>query len=201
MLVIGLTGGIGSGKTAVSDRLKSNGITIVDADIASRIVVEPGKPALAAISEHFGADMILADGNLDRAAMRQHIFADPAAKQWLESLLHPLIGAEIDRQIQNAKSPYVILVSPLLLETNQRQRCDRILVVDVPVDVQISRASARDNNTPELIKSIIANQMPREQRLGAADDVVSNDGDLASLYQHIDAMHEQYLTLAAQNKG
>lgn len=196
MLVIGLTGGIGSGKTAVSDRFESLGITIVDADLASRIVVEPGKPALAAISTHFGADLILADGNLNRAAMRQRIFADPAAKQWLESLLHPLIGKEIDRQLKNSTSPYTLLVSPLLLETSQRKRCDRILVVDVPVDVQIARASRRDNNDPTLIKSIIASQMPREERLNYADDVISNEGDLATLYQHVDTLHQKYLEMS-----
>jgi dephospho-CoA kinase len=196
MLVVGLTGGIGSGKTAVSNRLKQLGITIVDADVVSRQVVEPGKPALKTIRNYFGPSIILSDGNLNRAAMRQRVFANRSEKEWLEELLHPLIGAEIDRQIKAATSPYVVLVSPLLLETNQRNRCDRILVVDVPVEVQIERASSRDNNDPHLIRSIVVTQMSREKRLESADDIINNEGDLESLYHQVDTLHDLYIDLA-----
>src|SRR5210317_2236300 len=139
MLVVGLTGGIGSGKTAASDYFKVLGIDVIDADIASRVVVEPGQAALAAIAEHFGSDVLLANGELNRAALREKIFTDPQQKQWLENLLHPLIGAEIDRQLAAVTSPYALFVSPLLLETQQSGRCDHIIVVDVDVETQVKR--------------------------------------------------------------
>jgi len=196
MYVIGLTGGIGSGKTAVSNRFKQLGIAIVDADVVSREIVEPGKPALKAIKNFFGPSVMLPDGSLNRAAMRQRVFADRAEKEWLEELLHPLIGSEIDRQLKSAKSPYAILVSPLLLETNQSNLCQRILIVDVSEDTQIERASARDNNDPTLIKSIIATQMKRQQRLSFADDIINNEGSVESLYHQVDTLHDMYVDLA-----
>jgi dephospho-CoA kinase len=199
MFVVGLTGGIGSGKTAASDYFKQLGIDIVDADVASRIVVEPGKPALENIAEHFGQSLILKNGELNRAALRQRIFSNPVEKSWLESLLHPLIAKEIDRQIANALSPYVIFVSPLLLETKQHQRCKRVLVVDADVETQVTRASERDKTSEELIRAIIMQQMPREARLDRADDILRNDGDLNTLHKHIEKLHRQYLELAAQD--
>ena len=195
MLVVGLTGGIGSGKTAASDYFKVLGIDVIDADIASRVVVEPGQPALAAIAEHFGSDVLLTNGELNRAALREKIFTDPQQKQWLEDLLHPLIGAEIDRQLAAVTSPYALFVSPLLLETQQSGRCDRIIVVDVDVATQVKRASSRDNNSEAMIRNIINSQMSRADRLSRADDIVSNSGSLAELHQQIDRLHQRYLKL------
>ena len=196
---IGLTGGIGSGKTAASDRFQNHGIAVVDADIAARVVVEPGRPALSAIADHFGEDILLADGGLNRAALRNVIFNDPEQKSWLEALLHPLIAKEITAGLQQASSPYALLVSPLLIESSQKDRCHRILVVDVPEALQIQRTAARDNNDPEQVKRIIASQASRQQRLELADDVVENDGSLQQLHQKIDDLHRRYLQLAAQH--
>jgi len=195
MLVVGLTGGIGSGKTAASDYFNVLGIDVIDADLASRVVVEPGQPALAAIAEHFGSDVLLTDGELNRAALREKIFTDPQQKQWLESLLHPLIGAEIDRQLAAVTSPYALFVSPLLLETQQSLRCDRIIVIDVDVDTQVKRATSRDNNSEAMIRNIINSQMSRADRLSRADDIVTNSGSLAELHQQIDRLHQRYLKL------
>lgn len=196
MFVIGLTGGIGSGKTAASDYFKQLGIDIVDADVAARVVVEPGTPGLNRITSHFGEDILLKTGELNRALLRQRIFSNPAEKKWLEELLHPLIAREIDRQLAETRSPYVIFVSPLLLETQQHQRCNRILVVDAQVDTQVERAAARDNNSADMIRAIIKNQMPREARLDRADDVLLNDADIDTLHRRIENLHRQYLELA-----
>ena len=196
MFVVGLTGGIGSGKTAVSDYFKALGIDIVDADIAARIVVEPGTPALASIADHFGADLLLADGTLNRAALRKKIFADSQHKQWLESLLHPLIAAQIQKGIESAQSPYVIFVSPLLVESSQKNLCDRLLVVDVPEQLQLARTMQRDNNEEEQVKRIIASQASRQQRLAIADDIIENSAGLAELHHQVDNLHQHYLQLA-----
>ncbi|MAR89926.1 MAG: dephospho-CoA kinase [Pseudomonadales bacterium] len=198
MLVIGVTGGIGSGKTAATDRFQQHGITVVDADLASRVVVEPGQPALQAIAEHFGAGMIAADGTLDRRALRQVVFADPAQRRWLEQLTHPLIAQEIVQQIQASSSPYTILASPLLLESSQRTMVDRVLVIDVPEALQIARTVQRDDTTEDGVKAIIAAQMPRQERLAKADDVIVNDQDLNHLLRAVDRQHEIYLQLAEQ---
>lgn len=198
MLVVGVTGGIGSGKTAVTDSFHALGIDIVDADLASRVVVEPDTPALQHIAEHFGAAILQADGALDRAALRRIIFQDPAAKQWLEQLLHPLIGEEIRRQLQSAASPYVVFVSPLLVETSQRTFCDRILVVDVPEETQLQRTMTRDNNDADQVRRIIASQASRAQRLELADDVIENTGSLEQLQTKVAQLHARYLQLAAE---
>lgn len=200
MFVVGITGGIGSGKTAVTDIFASLGIDIVDADIAARIVVEPGTAALQHIAEHFGADILQANGSLDRAALRHIIFKDLAAKQWLEQLLHPLIGSEIRRQLDSATSPYIILVSPLLVEAKQDLFCDRILVVDVPEEMQLQRTVARDNNDAEQVRRIIASQASREQRLSHSDDIIENTGSLAELRKQVSHLHSDYLKLA-RNKS
>ncbi len=196
MFVVGVTGGIGSGKTAVTNLFAELGVTIVDADIASRIIVEPGKPALQAIAAHFGAEMLLPDGTLNRAAMRARIFSNADDKRWLEQLTHPLIGKEIQQQIANAKSPYAILVSPLLIEGDQHKFCHRILVVDVPESTQLQRTVQRDNNDAEQVKRIIASQATRAQRLSRADDVIENTGTLDDLRNKVAVLHEQYLQLA-----
>lgn len=181
MLVIGVTGGIGSGKTAATDRFQHHGITVVDADLASRLVVEPGRPALASIAEHFGPEVIAADGTLNRRALRQLVFADPVQRRWLEQLTHPLIAQEIVDQIRASRSAYTILASPLLLESSQHQMVDRILVIDVPEELQIARVIARDETDEAGVKAIIAAQMSRQERLARADDVIVNDQDLAHL--------------------
>ena len=200
MFIIGLTGGIGSGKTAVSDRFAKLGITVVDADIAARVVVEPSRPALAKIAEHFGAATITANGELDRAKLRELVFNNEAERKWLEGLLHPLIGDEIVAQIQAATSPYAMLVSPLLIETSQRQLAHRVLVVDVPVEVQIARTMARDDNDEAQVRAIIASQASREQRLAAADDVISNNEGLEFLDEQVQVLHRKYIALAEAEK-
>ena len=196
MLIIGLTGGIGSGKTAASDHFQQLGITIVDADVASRTVVEPGKPALNKIAERFGAEMILQDGGINRALLRTRVFATEEDRLWLEALLHPLISEEITQGLQNSTSPYSILVSPLLLETTQSDFVARVLVIDVPVDLQVERTMTRDNNSEEQVRAIVAAQSDRQQRLSKADDVIVNDQDLSHLHQQVEQLHKSYLKLA-----
>ena len=196
MLVIGITGGIGSGKTAVSDRFAARGIMVVDADLASRVVVETGRPALAAIREHCGSEVIAADGSLDRAALRSKVFADPAARRWLEQLLHPLIGEEIRSGLQAATSPYAVLVSPLLFEAGQVTLVDRVLVVDVPEALQVERTAARDGNSAEQVRAIMAAQADRQTRLSKADDIIVNDRGLDELDGAVEALHQNYLKLA-----
>ena len=196
MFVVGLTGGIGSGKSAVSERFAARGVDIIDADIASRVVVEPGQPALVSIAEHFGSDVITTDGRLDRALMRQRVFAVPAERQWLERLLHPLISDYLAKMLAAARSTYVILVSPLLFEAGQWRLTHRILVVDVPEEVQIARTAARDRNSAEQVKAIMAAQTSRATRLERADDVIVNDKDLDHLDREVARLHSLYLDLA-----
>lgn len=196
MRVVGITGGIGSGKTAVTNIFAELGITIVDADICARIVVEPGRPALAEIAERFGSSILQADGTLDRAAMRARVFANPDDRKSLEQITHPRIADEIIHQLKQATSPYVILVSPLLIEGSQHKFCDRILVVDVPEETQLQRTVIRDNNDAAQVKRIIASQASRQQRLARADDVIENTGTLEQLRTKVIALHERYLQLA-----
>lgn len=196
MLVIGLTGGIGSGKTAATDRFKTHGITIVDADIVARQIVEPGTPALRQIHEHFGDTVIQPDGQLDRRALREIVFAQPEERKWLEGLTHPLIGQEILRQLQASQSPYTLLVSPLLFESGQSRMASRVVLVDAPVDAQISRTVLRDNTSEAGARAIVEAQMSREERLKLANDIIVNDKDIAHLYTQVDTLHQQYLALA-----
>jgi len=196
MFVLGITGGIGSGKTAVTDEFEKLGINIIDADIAARAVVAPGSIGLKAIHQHFGDDILQSDGTLDRAKLRKIIFEDNHEKKWLEALTHPLIREEIISGLKNSTSPYTILVSPLLIESGQHQLVDRILVVDVPVELQIERASKRDNNSIEQIKAIIASQVDREKRLSYADDIITNDQTIEHLQQQVTQLHQQYLGLS-----
>jgi len=198
MFVVGITGGIGSGKSAVSDRFKRYGIKIVDADIASREVVKPGQPALAEIREHFGADILQTDGALDRAKLRARVFADPDERKWLERLLHPKINAYLQQELQNAESPYAILVSPLMKETGQARYTNRILVVDVPEEVQLRRTMARDTNDEKQVRAIMAAQISRAERLQMADDVIVNDAGFEALDAAVARLHEQYVELAAR---
>ncbi|PCJ35915.1 MAG: dephospho-CoA kinase [Cellvibrionales bacterium] len=197
MFVLGLTGGIGSGKSAVAACFKAYGIKVVDADIAARKVVEPGMPALQAIAEHFGEQVLQADGTMDRAALRNIVFNDDQQRLWLEQLLHPAIGEWLKSELAAATSDYAILESPLLLETEQRKSTQRALVVDVSKELQIERAMARDDNSREQIEAIIAAQLPREERVARADDVIDNSGSLADLQAAVDTLHQQYLKIAA----
>ncbi|MBF2754575.1 MAG: dephospho-CoA kinase [Gammaproteobacteria bacterium AqS3] len=198
MYVIGLTGGIGSGKSQVSDRLRDlHGITVVDADEAAREVVEPGAEALAKIVEHFGDGVLDAAGALDRAALRELIFADPEQRTWLESLLHPLIGARMQRAISESASAYQIQSAPLLLERGRPAHLARVLVVDAPPELQLSRTAARDGVDESQVREIMAVQLPRDERLALADDVILNDAGLEELHAAVDTLHEDYLRLAA----
>lgn len=201
MYVVGLTGGIGSGKSAVSALFEKQGITVVDSDVVARQVVEPGRPALQEIADHFGPELIQADGSLDRAALRQRIFANADERLWLERLLHPLIREETRRQLQAAPGPYVILASPLLVETGQRQFVQRVLVVDVPEELQVRRAAARDANDEAQIRAVMATQASRAERLSQADDVILNDKGLEELPPQVEDLHRKYCQLAAEHRN
>ena len=194
-LVVGIAGGIGSGKTAVSDRFRSLGIEIADADVASRRVVEPGEPALETIADRFGSSVLLGDGSLNRAILRERVFQDASERRWLESLLHPLINRWIRDVLAAAPSPYAILVNPLMRQRDPR--ASRILVVDVAEETQIKRAMARDGVAESQVRAILANQLDRRSRLSLADDVLTNDGSLENLHSAVDRLHARYLELAA----
>lgn len=197
MLHVGITGGIGSGKTALTDWIATQGIVIVDADIAARLVVEPGQPALAEIIEAFGAEFLLPDGQLDRAALRQRVFSDENQRKALEAITHPRIRDELDRQISKADSPYVVLSSPLLLESSQSDMVDVSVVVDVPETLQIERTMARDQNSRQLVEQIMAAQLDRETRIARSDIVIDNSTSLDALYERAAVLHETLLARAA----
>lgn len=201
MLVIGITGGIGSGKTAATNLFEKLGINVVDADIAAREVVEKGSIALQKIAERFGQDILLDDQSLNRAKLRSIIFNDPNEKKWLEQLTHPLIRENIIANLQAANSPYVILSSPLLVESGQSSLSNKIVVVDVPEDTQLKRASQRDNNSIEQIKAIMAAQISRSERLTYADHIIDNNQDLTFLEQQVQTLHEYFLQLSSQHES
>ncbi|MEQ0922274.1 dephospho-CoA kinase [Acinetobacter schindleri] len=194
--ILGLTGGIGSGKSAASQWFEQHGIVVVDADVVAREIVEVGQPALLQIQQAFGDWVLQKDGTLNRRALREHIFQSNDARRILESITHPAIRQSIIQQLQDAQSPYVILVSPLLFETNQHELTDHTLLIDASIELQIQRASQRDGQNIEQIHRIIAAQMPREQKQQLADDIVLNDGHLEHLYAHLQPLHEQYLQKA-----
>lgn len=194
--VVGITGGIGSGKSAVTQRLEKLGIAVVDADLVARVVVEPGTPALAAIAAHFGNDILLSNGQLNRAALRRIVFYNPEERRWLEGVTHPAIREEIARQLQEATSDYVVLSSPLLLESGQATFAQYVVVVDVPESVQLERTMRRDSNDEALVQQIMAAQLPREERIARADEAIDNSGDLEQLYANVDALHQRLLNRA-----
>lgn len=194
---VGVTGGIGSGKTALTDWLSEQGIVIVDADRVAREVVQPGTPALKAIIDAFGEQYLTQDGNLDRAAMRQLVFGDEEKRLLLESITHPKIREALWDQLQRADSAYVVLSSPLLLESGQSEMVDISVVVDVPEEMQIQRTMARDANDKALVEKIMAAQMRRQERLELADIVVDNSGDLSALHDRAALLHETLLNRAA----
>lgn len=196
MLVIGLTGGIGSGKTLATDHFQRLGITVVDADVCARVVVEPGRPALDEIAATFGTGMILPDGSLDRAALRQVVFADPAQRHRLEAITHPRIAEEIRRQLTASTSPYTILVSPLLFESGQHRFAERTVLVDAHEALQRHRAATRDKVSEKQIEAIMAAQLSREERRARADDVILNEGHIEHLHAMVEKLHERYLEMA-----
>lgn len=195
---VALTGGIGSGKSTVADAFSRSGVAVVDADIIARQVVEPGKPALRAIAEHFGTDVLADDGTLNRRRLREIIFSNPAQKAWLNALLHPLIQQQTWECIAQATSPYVLWVVPLLVENQLCDKVNRVLVVDVSEQTQLERTMKRDGVTHEQAQQIIAAQASREERLAAADDIINNDGEPQSAIAQVASLHQRYLTLAAQ---
>ena len=196
MLKVGLTGGIGSGKSSVAKGLQAKGITIVDADQIAREVVEPGEVALSEISDTFGPSVLQADGTLDRNQLKQRIFSDPSAKKQLENILHPRIRQRILERVNNVNNtPYVVADIPLLVESNYPEHFDRVIVVDCTEAQQIERVKARDNMSDEQIQRIMSSQATRKQRLAVATDVIDNTGDLNSLEMQIEKLHETLLCL------
>lgn len=195
MFVVGLTGGIGSGKTQVANYFAKCGVPVIDADRIAREIVEPGQPALAEIAHAFGAAALDSTGRLDRAALRKVVFNDEAQRQKLEAILHPRIRANIRNRIANLQAPYCVVAIPLLLETGQRDLIDCILVVDTPLETQIQRVQQRDGLSRAEIEAVLRTQLPREQRLAQADDIILNDASLGALEDQVQKLHEHYLTL------
>lgn len=201
-MIVGLTGGIGSGKTTVANLFQQHfNIDIVDADIIAREVVEPNTVGLKAIVAHFGQEILTQDGQLNRALLRERIFNHPSEKQWLNQLLHPLIRQEIDNQLAAVNSRYALLVVPLLVENNWQQSIDRLLVIDVKPETQISRTCQRDGVSEQQARAILASQASREQRLSFADDVIDNDAPLdehakQKLLSKVTVLHKKYLALS-----
>lgn len=201
-LVVGLSGGIGSGKTTVTDLFAELAVDIIDADVIARQVVEPGSKALAQIIEKFGRGILDKEGCLDRAKLRDLIFQQPALKNWLNELLHPVIRQQMQRLTQKASSPYCILSVPLLFENKLNNSVDRVLIVDVSEQTQLARTIGRDGVDEKQVKAIMASQASRAQRLTIANDVIDNNGDKAALVGQVRRLHADYLqqakTLQAQ---
>lgn len=194
---VGLTGGIGSGKTTVANMFAARGAAVIDTDQIAHALTMPGGMAMPAIAAHFGTDFIASTGALDRARMRAAVFADPAAKQRLEAILHPLIRSECEQAAQRARGPYLMFVVPLLVESgNWKDRVSRVLVVDCPEQQQLLRVMDRNGLSEAEVRAIMANQATRAQRLAAADDVLSNDGDTAALAPQVERLHALYCSLA-----
>ncbi|WP_287818355.1 dephospho-CoA kinase [Idiomarina sp.] len=199
--VVGVTGGIGSGKSAATAEFEKLGITVVDADVVARQVVMPGTPCLQAIAEHFGNQLLTEGGELNRKALRQRVFSNPREKEWLNKLLHPAIRQELISQLEQADSPYVILSAPLLLENGLEKYCQRVLVVDAPESLQISRTIQRDDSPKKEVEAIMKAQLSRSERLKKANDVLNNDGSLEQLEQQVLQLHQRYLAATvAQEK-
>ncbi|WP_413725470.1 dephospho-CoA kinase [Sodalis sp. RH16] len=195
--IVALTGGIGSGKSTVANAFAKLGATIVDADIIARRVVEPGSDALQAIRERFGDAMLLPDGTLDRAQLRQRIFSSPPDKAWLNALLHPLIQQETQQEMARASGAYIMWVVPLLIENHLQNRANRVLVVDVDTETQVARTMERDGISRSQINNILAAQVSREQRLASADDIINNNGHPGDITDSVAKLHQRYLGLAA----
>lgn len=197
--IVGVTGGVASGKSEVTRRFEALGVPVADADVAARTAVEPGSDGLAEVVATFGADVLAPDGSLDRAAMRRHVFGDDAARRRLEAIIHPRVRANLRAACEAASGPYAIAAIPLLAEGGGREAypwLSRILVVDVPVDVQRARVMVRDRVDAELAQRMIAAQATRDQRLAIADDVIVNDGPVELLVSHVAALDRRYRALA-----
>ncbi|MGE0029508.1 MAG: dephospho-CoA kinase [Steroidobacteraceae bacterium] len=199
MLRIGLTGGIASGKSTVAELFAARGVTVLDTDRIAREVVEPGRPALAALVQALGSDILSGDGRLDRALLRRRIFADAAARRTVEDILHPAILEELGRQSLAAPGPYQVLVIPLLVEGDRAGLFDRVLVVDCPEELQVERLMSRDGETREGALGMLAAQASRQERLRAADDVIVNDGPAGDLERQVAGLDRKYRELAAKN--
>ncbi|MFH0225625.1 dephospho-CoA kinase [Vibrio furnissii] len=199
-LIIGLTGGIASGKTTVANLFHQHfAIDIVDADVVAREVVAQGTPGLHAITAHFGDAILHADGTLNRTALRERIFADNDEKNWLNHLLHPLIREKMTQDLRQVRSPYALLVVPLLVENQLQSMADRILVVDVDEATQIVRTMSRDHVSEQQVKAILSSQASREQRLAIADDVIKNNAENQKLLPQITELHQKYLAISRTN--
>jgi dephospho-CoA kinase len=193
---IGLTGGIASGKTTVANLFAALGVPIIDTDLLSREVVAPGSPLLRQITDHFSMQVQSGDGSLNRQELRKRIFEDPEQRKWLEALLHPAIRELTDARCEASTGPYVMVAIPLLVETGGKARFDRVLVVDCDPDLQLARLMARDGARREEALRMLAAQAPRAARLAVADDVIHNDGDIASLRDQVEKLHRQYVSAA-----
>ncbi|MFC0323488.1 dephospho-CoA kinase [Gallibacterium melopsittaci] len=198
--IVGLTGGIGCGKSSIAALFAELNVPIVDADIVARQIVAKGSPLLEKIVNHFGSNILLPSGELDRAALRQKVFQDPEQKTWLNNLLHPAIRTEMLAQLHNITAPYVLWVVPLLFENQLERFCDRILVIDVSEETQIKRATQRDKNSESLIRKIMQSQISRQQRLAKADDIINNEQPFAEnldcLKTEVMKLHQYYLQLS-----
>ena len=196
MFIVGLTGGIASGKSTVADRFARHDIPVIDADALARAVVEPGQPTLDRLIQTFGQDILDPDGRLNRERLRQRVFADPTQRRQLDRIMHPAIGLAMQQALREAQGPYVILMVPLLVETGQHQLVNRVLVVDVPESVQIARLMTRDGGDAEQAAAILAAQTSRARRLAAAHDIINNEGPAAALDAAVDRLHAAYLDMA-----
>jgi dephospho-CoA kinase len=196
VLRVGLTGGIGSGKSTASHIFESLGVPVIDTDLIAREVVAPGTPGLSAVLRDFGTDVVNAQGLLNRNYLREKVFVDPMARERLEEILHPLIRSEMRRRVSMAKGSYCILAIPLLIEKGWQTEVDRILVIDTEREVQIARAQQRDGLSQEQVERILATQSSREERLADADDVITNNGDINTLREQVTMAHGRYLALA-----
>lgn len=201
ILRVGLTGSIGSGKSVVAHAFAELGVPVIDADEITRDLVEPGRPALEAIKERLGSQFVSAEGRLQRTQLRKYIFELPAARKALESILHPLVHDAIQEETGRLKSPYCIIVIPLLIEADQQSLVDRVLVVDASEQTCIERVVLRDQTTADAAKLILSTQLDRYIRLGYADDVITNEGSLDSITDQVARLHQQYLVLAAQSQS
>ncbi len=195
-MIVALTGGLASGKSSAARRFEELGVPVIDADVVTRRLVEPGAPALAEIVEAFGAEVLDERGRLDRAKMRRRIFRHDGDRRKLESILHPKVRDAMQAFAASSDAPYVLFVIPLLVETNRAREMDRIIVVDAPRALQAARTAARDGSPPETIAAMLDAQAARADRLAIADTVIENTGDLAALHKRVDAVHREYLALA-----
>jgi dephospho-CoA kinase len=196
VFTVGLTGGIGSGKSTVSDLFAELGVDVIDTDEIARALTGSGQPAVAKIARHFGPDLVASNGSLNRDRMREVVFSDPDARQALQNILHPLIREEVQRRLSLVKKPYALVVVPLLVESRNYKFTDRIVVVDCKEDQQIERVMERSGLSRKQVRAIMDSQASRSERLAAADDIVHNEGGIAALRAQVEKLHQKFLTLA-----